>query len=864
MIKLKNCLFGLIAWAVVCTSLHAQDQAVATDRIQINETFTNGFRHPGIGLTKDILDTAREQVLAKRDPWYTAFNKMAAHDLSSKTVNCRNQSKEDPTKPDSDAFDNKGMMRRLRTDGDIAYRQALMYYFTGDPAYRANAMHVIRIWSQMDPKKYNSFSASHIHAPYVVKDLVMAAELMRYSDSPDSTLAWKDADTANLKNNLIDPSVETFMYSNGWFMNQSGYPCAGAMACFIFLNDREGYNTRVEWFTVNKTAPNKGWSSSIQDLFRLVEVNALTGERVREPIVQLMEMGRDQAHSAGDLEIAKTTVRLLQAQGTKVDPVRGTASTSSNAVDPVEFLDHRILKAADHMCRFMLGYDTPWIPSPSSIGANGEIEQIYARIADNYRGRIRALQFWDLYYYYTYKKGINLTEVAPYYDEAFKKRVVSSDREWFFIPPETTGEGARIPQTEQEPEVIEIVERSTGFGNASVVEEEGNTFLRAMASHKGTRFALLSIKTPSKTIGLKIRTTGIAELKMEGFTQPWLLPNTQGEWRYVTYTMPEVEHVEDIIFVQVMGSPQTVVDFDHFLRMPEKQLSPLAFAAGSKQRRIHAYVGAPVTLNFSAESGEQIVYSSLDKPTGSELNANTADFTWSPQQEGKYRFVVEAFDGKTVAPLWVWIKVAKDRAAAMEAIKSKYNPDIAYVKKTMDHCIELYAAVARAASSDSDPIFWKKLNQLQQAFDALEILTPLLADGSIDFPKIAVSSEIGDSIGLLVDSNDDTYPLSHLAVDMGYIFDFGADFQMSFTAFAMEGRMNFDERMEGTVFYGSNDQQNWIELTKPTERSTEMVEVDVSKSKQEKRFRYLRIKRHGRGLFEPSELRIFGTRHESE
>lgn len=863
---LNKYLMGGILWALLLVQVGAEEKrsTVATNRIQINETITNGFRHPGIGLTKEMLDTARELVIAKREPWYTGFNRLAADSHAAKEISCRNQSKEAPSKPDDDAFNSRSTLRRLQGDCDKAYKQALMYYLTGDLVYRANAMNIIRVWSQMDPNKYDSFDASHIHAPYAVKELVMAAELMRYTECSDRTLAWTDQDTANLKKNIIDPSVETFMYSNGWFMNQSGFPCAGAMACFIFLDDREGYNKRVEWFTINKTAPNKGWAYSIQDIFRKVEVNAQTGERVAEPVIQLMEMGRDHAHSAGDLEIAKRMVRLMHAQATKVDPVQGTASTSRNAVGPYEFLDNRILKAADHQCRFMLGYDTPWIPSPSDIDPNGKINQIYYRISDNYRGRIRDLSFWDLYYYYTYEKGIEVAEVAPYYYEAFKKRVVTSTTEWLFIPSQTSGEGARLPQTEQEPEVVEIVERSTVFGNASILEEEGNSFLRVNPSPAGKRIALLSIKTPSKTIGLRIRTTGIAALKIQGLKNPWLLPNTQGEWRHVTHTIKDTEFVEDIIFVDVIAYSETTVDLDHFLRMPEKQLNLIAFHGGNKPRRIHTYVGAPLSLDYLAGGSESITYSSLDKPEGSVLDVKTGAFRWTPRSVGKHLFVVEAFDGKTIAPIWCWITVAKDRVAAMEAIKSDYDPNITYVKQTLDNSIELYAKVGRTVTSASDSVFVQSLIQLQQAFDDLEVLTPLLPDGSVDFPKIVQTSDIDDSIGLLTDSNDDTFPQYYLAKDMDYIFDFGSDFQLSFTRFEIEGRMNFDDRTEGTVFYGSNDQQDWTELTKSTERSTELVEVNVSKSKQEKRFRYLRIKKHGRGLFEPSEMRIYGTRYEAE
>jgi hypothetical protein len=172
--------------------------------------------------------------------------------------------------------------------------------------------------------------------------------------------------------------------------------------------------------------------------------------------------------------------------------------------------------------------------------------------------------------------------------------------------------------------------------------------------------------------------------------------------------------------------------------------------------------------------------------------------------------------------------------------------------------------VARAEKGASDAVFWKGLALLQEAFDDLEVLTPLLPDGSIDFPEIVVPSYIGNSIGLLTDSNDDTYPLSGLPKDQSYLFDFGEDFEVSFSAFEMEGRMNFEERMEGTIFYGSNDQKTWTELTDPTPFSKEMVKVEVPEKRQDLRFRYLRIKRHGRGLFEPSELRIYGERHEAK
>ena len=324
------------------------------NNVEINETTTNGFVHPGIGLTKEILDNARKQVRAKREPWLSSYNKLASNPNARETIEIINQNQSDPSKPNLTQFNDRNIMKQLEYDARRAYRQALMFYFTGEAAHRANAMTIIRLWSQVDPESFASFHSSHIHTPYAVKDLVMTTELMRYTDSPDEKFAWTEQDTANLTKNLLIPSINTYMYSNGWFMNQNGYPLAGAMACFIFMNDRENYEKRVEWFTVNRDAPNKGYSSSIQDLFRLVTIDASTRRKVKKPFVQHMEKGRDQAHASGDLEIACNTARMMYAQGTKVDPVRGTASTKSNAVGAYEFLDNRILAAADYFSRFML------------------------------------------------------------------------------------------------------------------------------------------------------------------------------------------------------------------------------------------------------------------------------------------------------------------------------------------------------------------------------------------------------------------------------------------------------------------------------------------------------------------------------
>ena len=139
-----------------------------TDRAQIQKTEVNGFVHPGIGLTKEMLEDARAQVLAKREPWYSGFLKFAANPGAAKTVSSRNQSKTAPARPEVDAFDSGSVEGRLKGDSSTALRQVLMYWFTGDPVYRANALRIVRLWSKMDPAKFKAYHEVYIHCSFEI------------------------------------------------------------------------------------------------------------------------------------------------------------------------------------------------------------------------------------------------------------------------------------------------------------------------------------------------------------------------------------------------------------------------------------------------------------------------------------------------------------------------------------------------------------------------------------------------------------------------------------------------------------------------------------------------------------------------
>ncbi len=847
-----------------------RDLPAAVDRVRIDQTTTDGFIHPGIGFTREALENARSQVIAGRDPWAEGFLALASHPDSARAVSCRNQSQTDPSRPDSDAFDSRGINNRLHGDSYKALRQALMYYFTGEEVYRENAMMIVRVWSKMDPAKYQRWNEDHIHASYPIQRMITAAELLRYTHADRPDLAWTERDTDAFTRNFVVPAVTTFLDGNGWFMNQNGYPIAAAMAGDIFTNDRANYEKRVEWFTVNKDAPNKGWSSSIHDLARLVDRDAITGEVIDPPVVQLIEMGRDQAHAGGDIEIFNNTARLMNAQNTKVDPVTGTISTEPDAVGPYEFLDDRILAAADYFCRFMLGYDTPWVPAAYDIGPNGGIRGVYPRIADSYRGRIRGLDFWDAYHYYTSKKGIDLSVEAPYYHEAFAKRIVNSDTDWVFIPTDATGDAARVPPRVQEPAVVEVERRSNIFGSpdTSLLRQDNTEFVRVTPTPRGTRIALLSADTGEKRIALRIRTRGVTELHMSGLEKPWLLPDTQGKWRYAVYDVGQLERFRDIVFMTFTGPVGTEVDVDALLRVVPDDLDAPSFDSGRAAFRVVAFVGAPVTLDFAAAGVVNApAISSLDMPSGATLDGASGRFAWTPPAEGDFHFVVNAASADAITARRVHITVAPDRRAARQVIQAGLDPDTPYEAASLKRYRLALRAINAIDAWADDAAYFEALRDLERACAALRPLTPRLPDGSIDFPRLIAASDIGDAIGLLTDGNDDTFPVYTLARDRDYVFDFGEGFRVSVDAFAVEGRLNFEDRARDMTVFGSNDQAEWTRLTRPmTGRPAELSRFETTPETRSRRFRYFRFQKNQAHspLYELAELRIFGQRYEDE
>ena len=275
-------------------------------------TTTSGdvtFTHPGIGMSKAMLDNMRDHVRAADEPWASAFVQFSKYGKSSTSPVIRvSTSNNDYMNIPGGGSGSVGhtIIKNMEQDADTSFAQMIMWYITGNETYRQNAIRIIRDWSQC--QSIGSIFDEQIRVSLAVYKFSFTADLLRYSDTPTSAYMWTSSDTTNFTNFL---ALMESKYDRYWhFMNQHTFTLMGTMGSAIFRNDPSDYQNAIKRITTNPelgssydyTDPenphNRG--GSIKDQIRAVTKNVKTGETVPENI-QLVEMGRDQPHSYADI-----------------------------------------------------------------------------------------------------------------------------------------------------------------------------------------------------------------------------------------------------------------------------------------------------------------------------------------------------------------------------------------------------------------------------------------------------------------------------------------------------------------------------------------------------------------------------------
>ncbi|MDA1362019.1 putative Ig domain-containing protein [Glycomyces luteolus] len=890
---------GITAVAAVPPAAQAEtsyDNLLTANVVQINETVSDaGFVHPGVGLSADDLRNAQEMVRTGQEPWASYFEAMTKTGAASKTYRASNsKSAAQPDVALDPNFNHGGLRGRETNDSFGALTQSLMWVMTGNEVYRKNAIQALRTWGAMNPDGFVYFPDAHIHTGKPLSQFLMAAEIIRATeptadDTPGTQdgydVVWSAEDDEKLLGNFANPIVEKFLYSPERWMNQHNFGLYGRIATAIYSDDAEAYAKGVEWFTVNSEFVNYT-SGGLAQQIPLIEADD-PANPYGEDFVQLREMGRDQAHAECNIDNFAAMARFLHVQGTKVDPEDGTVSTADDAVTAYGFLGNRLLKGADAFDGYMMGQPTKYIDDRGTGGV----------ISPAYRGRMfNALN--ELYYQYKYVEGVDVEAEAPNvallnermdgplynYGTGVNNFWAAGDKSieyWVAFPPEIAG-------TEPRP----VEDTALTFGNYGIPLDEGTeiategdrTFARATADADGTVSVVSRVMYPGNSkLGVLVRTDGPAVMEVldkeerdprngaepePGVLARIELPDTQGEWRYITYPATGL----NTQFYRITGDGATV-DMDALMFNAQTQLTPPAFA----QARGKYYLWPDATSTFelgATDAGGAPTHTASGLPEGAELDAETGAVTWKPTDHdpGSHKVQIIADDGDAVTARTFELLVAKNRPKMIDtAVADGTDEGAVYTTASNEPYQAALAAARDASENGTDEEFRAAFEALLDAIEALELLNPRIADGSLDYRNAVTPGNMtADQARALADGGNH----SHFGdLRVGFVtLDFGTQYRVAAESFGLQARFSFPMRSQGTNVYGSNDGITWDLLTeRPTGDTNDMENIPVVAEHRGKEYRYLKLQIDDPappidpaypGIWSIAEFHVFGDRSE--
>ncbi|SDH53725.1 MULTISPECIES: putative Ig domain-containing protein [unclassified Duganella] len=885
---------ALLIWTVpsVAVDFVATPQAAAS-------VSGAGFKHPALGFTLEQLNYARQQVRADVEPYKTYYNTLATVCCNYASLDLQPTNR-DATKvdtPNTPNFNNGTGQTRIINDSQGALTQALLYYMTGRNEYRRNAMRILRTWSNMNPNGYAYFPDAHIHTGVPLFRMLMAAEIMRYTPA-DATyaaypLTWTAIDTQKLKDNLIDPMERTFFASNERFMNQHVYSIVGRMVGAIFTDNRARYDETVEWMTVNATSARPDINGGILPLIPMIDAdNPLN--TTGSPFYQIQEMMRDQAHGGDNVDNLIGLLRVVNSQGTKVDPYTGKPSTSSDAVTVYHFGDSRLLRGANAYAQFMLGYNTPW--ADTTGGTSG--------ISEAYRGRLNQAEgISEVYNVYKYEQGVDVDAVAPYLAIAAKHANGPVTR-WGRGTPDNKDFGAEafitlpvaLTGTPLPPDTGMLeTERKSIFlnGDWSVATEGERTFGHGQITPSGATVVFHDITYADRTryapVGLMVRTNAVTRLAASATesAKPWAeltVPNTGGLWRYI---VPDSASAaigtrklgDNIIYFKFSGAEGATVDVDFVNLAAPTQLTPPRFQMPVFPVTEYVVQGIPYRATYTAtdaNAADTVSYQAIRVPAGATLDTSTGALAWTPgaDQVGEHEIVISATDGVAISTMTARLNVQPDRQSAFVAAQGGYDASTAYTTPSLATFKAELAPLQATVTTTPDGDFAALLKQVQVVAQKLELVNPRLAsDNSLDWSKNMVTPTTLNPTAIPSLLDDDYNSFSG---DLRNVvtLDFGENYRVAVNAFGIRPRFMFGNRTQGINVYGSNDNAAWTLLTSRETSDTgpqnfimETIPVVAGQEQEQYRYFMVRVDHAGPptdpaypGISSYSELHFHGSR----
>ena len=185
--------------------------------------FSQAFVHPGLLNNKKELDFIKYQIKNNAQPWKTAFDRLKLRNVGAINFMATPRATSVST----------SQMDMMTFDGQAAYSQALLWYFSDDKVYASNAIAILRDWSKVYVSTDNFLFLS-----WAMPHYLNAAEILRYSNS-----GWTVADKALFDQMLI--KMKAIYYEPGYVNNIKMANIEAQMALAIYQDDRAEFNKAV-------------------------------------------------------------------------------------------------------------------------------------------------------------------------------------------------------------------------------------------------------------------------------------------------------------------------------------------------------------------------------------------------------------------------------------------------------------------------------------------------------------------------------------------------------------------------------------------------------------------------------------------
>ncbi|GLI74940.1 hypothetical protein PoHVEF18_003189 [Penicillium ochrochloron] len=329
--------------------------------------------HPGLLVSDSDITRAKEKIKANQDPWTTSWNVLTRLTYSDASYT--------PSPVNAvyrGAWDGHAENAQLLWhDVAAAFNLALRWKITGNTSFADTASNILHAWATT-LTEIGGGDDKYLTAGLQGYELANAAELLRdYHPFTENVLPA----VVEMANSIFIPMHYKWLNHKEpsehnvrhFFANWELCNVASAMAMGVLTDNQTVWDFAVNYF---KTGDGNGAiNNAVSNIVEEPGTGALLG--------QIQESGRDQGHSALDIQLFGVIGQQAWNQGE----------------DLFSYNDSRILRGAEYFARYNLGNDVPFIPY-----TNGIVN--FVDISSASRGAIRPT--WELLYnHYVVRKGMH-------------------------------------------------------------------------------------------------------------------------------------------------------------------------------------------------------------------------------------------------------------------------------------------------------------------------------------------------------------------------------------------------------------------------------------------------------------------------